>query len=85
MNSLVYRQQQQLDDSSDDHMIDEFLKSANYADVNDISPIAPLRPKSMILPKKTPSPPSKEEVSQFEGPHFSSTAPMGNASSEINK
>ena len=83
---MLYRQQPpQLDESSDDIMIDEFLKSANYGHVNDISPIAPLRPNSRIQPKKTPSPASKEEISQFEGPHFSSTAPMGNASSEMNK
>ena len=82
---MIYRQQHQVDESSDDQMIDEFLKSANYRDVHDISPIAPLRPFTRAQPKKTPSPASKDEVSQFEGPHFSSTAPMGNTSSELNK
>jgi hypothetical protein len=68
-------------------MIDEFLKSAKYRNIHDISPIVPLRPNTRVQPKKTPSPVVKKEaeVSQFEGPHFSSTAPMGNASSELNK
>lgn len=82
---MFYRQQQKLDDSSDDVMIEEFLKSANYRDLHDISPIIPLRPINRALPKKMPSPMLKDEVSQFEEPPYSSTAPMGNASSELNK
>lgn len=91
---MIYRQhtRKSIDESSEenDMMINEFLKSANYRelDINDISPIAPLRPVTKaarkILPT-TPSPNQDDEVSQFEGqkePFFSSTAAMGNTTSE---
>jgi hypothetical protein len=67
LNSMMYRENafnKTLDESSDgenDLMINEFLKTANYRelDINDISPIAPLRPSRGVCnrkyPAKTPS------------------------------
>jgi hypothetical protein len=95
---MIYRQhtRKSIDESSEENdiMINEFLKSANYReqDINDISPIAPLKPEARavnkILPKtlpKTPSPNKKDEVSHFvdqKEPYFSSTAAMGNTTLE---
>jgi hypothetical protein len=91
---MIYRQhtRKSVDESSEDNdvMIDEFLKSANYReqDINDISPIAPLKPDTRAIKKilpKTPSPNQNDEVSHFvdqKEPYFSSTAAMGNTTSE---
>jgi hypothetical protein len=64
INTNIYRCRKSIDESSEeqDMMINEFLKS-NYremVDINDISPIAPLRPVTRGAAKKnmpkTPSP-----------------------------